>query len=175
MFALALVLHTARAGACSCEPVTPSAALGRSDHVFQGKVIAVRNAWGNALPVGLERLLPRWMRPDRGLLVELEVSGVWKGGSGPRQVVFTGFGGGDCGLGAEVGDEWLVYGWSWGNQVASGLCSGSGPVSVRSHALGVLGAPHGPAPAPRHRVLYLLLFATLLLSGAFAVRQLSRR
>ena len=174
LIALGVTLHAARAAACSCAPVSPSEALARSDNVLRGKVTGIREAWGNAIPPGLHRRLPLWLRPDQGRLIDLEVTGVWKGRPNARQVVFTGFGGGDCGLPASVGDEWLVYGWAWGSEVASGICSGSGPVAARSGDLAVLGAP-SPSGAPARRsVIYLALFAALVVSAGFAARQLSR-
>lgn len=84
------------ANACSCAP-PPSveSEFSRSDAVFSGKVISVKDK-----------------RSLNGILTKsviFEVSQTWKGVKESQINITTGSGGGDCGIHFIVGEEYLVY------------------------------------------------------------------
>ena len=82
--------------ACSCaEPVTVEVEFNRSEAVFTGRVLEVReqkNLKGAMTKAAL-----------------FEVSRIWKGGPESQIIVHTGSGGGDCGYHFEEGKEYIVY------------------------------------------------------------------
>ncbi len=82
--------------ACSCaQPLTVEAEFTRSEAVFAGRVLEVkeqRNFNGSMTKAAL-----------------FEVSHIWKGGSESQIIIHTGSGGGDCGFHFEEGKEYLVY------------------------------------------------------------------
>ncbi|NHN34514.1 hypothetical protein [Paenibacillus agricola] len=81
---------------CSCaQPQTVEAELNRSEAVFAGRVLEVkeqRNLNGSMTKAAL-----------------FEVSHIWKGGSESQIIIHTGSGGGDCGFRFEEGKDYLVY------------------------------------------------------------------
>ncbi|GMV16444.1 MAG: hypothetical protein AMXMBFR56_46680 [Polyangiaceae bacterium] len=163
--ALLLVWLTPRVGsACSCgDRGSPTEARDGAAQVFRGKVVAVREAWGNALPYSFRRRLPLGLRPNDGLLVDFEVARVWKGPLDARRRILTGYGGGDCGLGASVGDDWLIYAHGDGGVAYANICSRSTRTPHASRDLTELGA--GAEPEPRRAPLALLLPLGVLALG----------
>jgi len=82
--------------ACSCvEPPTVEAELNRSEAVFAGRVVEVKEQ--------------RYLNGSMTKAALFEVSQIWKGGSESQIIVHTGSGGGDCGYHFEEGKEYLVY------------------------------------------------------------------
>lgn len=81
--------------ACSCaELPTPAEELERSDAVFSGKVLEIKE----------EKL--------KGYLIKkvlFEVKNTWKGVDESQVIITTGQGGGDCGFRFIEGQEYLVY------------------------------------------------------------------
>lgn len=82
--------------ACSCvQPLTVEAEFSRSEAVFAGRVLEVkenRNLSGSVTKSAL-----------------FEIRQIWKGGSESQIIIQTGGGGGDCGYHFEEGKEYLVY------------------------------------------------------------------
>ncbi|MBK9001668.1 MAG: hypothetical protein IPM35_38595 [Myxococcales bacterium] len=161
--------------ACSCgDPGAPLDARNGAAQVFRGQVIAVRETWGSALPYSFRRGLPHWLRPDDGVLVDFEVARVWKGPLDARRRILTGHGGGDCGLGASVGDDWLIYAHADGAVAYANICSRSTWTAHASRDLSELGA--GAEPEPRRAPLALLVpFGVLALAVGLAGYRLVRR
>lgn len=176
LLALLVVWLAPRTGsACSCGgPGTPVEARDGAAQVFRGQVIAVRETWGSALPHSFRRALPHWLRPEDGRLVDFEVARVWKGPLAARRRILTGHGGGDCGLGVRVGDDWLIYAHTDGGVAYANICSRSTWTSHASRDLFELGA--GAEPEPRRAPLALLVPLGVLAVGlAFGGHVLLRR
>jgi hypothetical protein len=134
--ALALVMtlwSTQRVFACSCERVwNPDyrKALRAADAVFQGTVREVLELQSLALRVAV-----------------FDVEGSWRGVKAERAFVFTGRGGGDCGLTFEVGKAYVVWasreGWQVSGELSTSTCSFTAPVEEASSQLAQLGKPKG--------------------------------
>ena len=84
-----------KAYACSCvEPISVQEEFSRSETVFSGRVIEVKEERTN-------RYLSN--------AVLFEISEIWKGGSESQIIIRTGSGGGDCGIQFKEGEDYLVY------------------------------------------------------------------
>ena len=114
---LAGLVLSSSAIACQCGATEPPAvALKSSSSVFSGRAVAVSDQYGVFRRLG-DRLSVS--RPNAssyeehlqryGFEITFEVSSVWKGPVKKRLVVFTGRGGGDCGIPFAVGSRYLVY------------------------------------------------------------------
>ena len=114
---LAGMLFASSAIACQCGATDPPAlALKSSSSVFSGQAVAVNDQYGVFRRLG-DRL--GVSKPDAssyeehlrryGFEITFEVSSVWKGPVKKRLTVFTGRGGGDCGIPFAVGGRYLVY------------------------------------------------------------------
>jgi hypothetical protein len=90
----------ARTYECDCVPPRfPSEEFTKSDAVFSGKVVRIYETTRKEPEIG-ERVSQR--------AVVFSVDRTWKGINETHVVVYTGFGGGDCGYPFEVGKEYLV-------------------------------------------------------------------
>lgn len=118
---LLLVLHAQTLLACSCaSPGAPAQQFASADVVFRGTVTArvdrqtvLRRAWTTFLAlIGRETdfAMETYAR-SHGFEVEFSVERMWRGPASREMAIFTGRGGGDCGVPFEVGKEYLVYGW----------------------------------------------------------------
>jgi hypothetical protein len=67
---------------------------------------------------------------------EVEVS--FKGVTGPRTTVVTGWGGGDCGYPFRRGERYLVYGRELGGWRFTGICHRTKPFSKAEHEVEIL-------------------------------------
>lgn len=84
------------ASACSCiSPPPPEVALDKADAVFSGEVVEITEN---------ERIIRGY-----GNNIHFKVDKVWKGTDASEIVVTTGYGGGDCGISFEKGQQYLVY------------------------------------------------------------------
>lgn len=81
--------------ACSCvEPLSVEEQMSHSETVFVGRVLEVgasKEAYANTKAV------------------RFEVSEIWKGAEESQIIIYTGSGGGDCGISFTEGTEYLVY------------------------------------------------------------------
>ncbi|HKP52587.1 MAG TPA: hypothetical protein VJ183_08035 [Chloroflexia bacterium] len=102
--------------ACSCGgPSTAREALEGSDAVFFGRVISVTGASEQVQQVSHGYI---------SIAVVLEVISIWKGVSAGQVTVYTGSGGGDCGVSFEVGELRLVYANAADDgRLGTGICS----------------------------------------------------
>lgn len=102
--AVALLLPAAPAAACSCATVAHAClTYPESDAVFLGRVVEVGRVLRLNLASGSEELFEL----ERRARFALEER--FRGVEGAEVLVSTGFGGGDCGYGFEVGGSFLVY------------------------------------------------------------------
>lgn len=84
-----------KAYACSCvQPLTVQDELSRSETVFTGRVLEVKEERTNGYLSNS---------------VLFETSQIWKGGSESQIMIRTGGGGGDCGFQFKKGEDYLVY------------------------------------------------------------------
>lgn len=99
-----------RANACSCLPPPPAMeSLEQAAAVFAGKVVKVEPAPSetNVEPIK----------------VTFEVSKVWKGELNKTTIVSTAANSAMCGNYFEVGEKYLVYAYSEGDELMTNICS----------------------------------------------------
>jgi len=127
-------------------PAAVSADLGSSDAVFTATVIGMQTrarAYFQVL-----RYLFR-TRGDRELTDEeeermfrrkvwLRVEEPFKGAERRRIVLFTGWGGGDCGYRFRRGDRYLVYAGHSGDGLYTGICYPTKPLEEATSELSIL-------------------------------------
>jgi hypothetical protein len=124
-----------RTYACSCVPPrSPSEEFTKSDAVFSGKVVRIYETTRKELEIG-ERVSQR--------AVVFSVNRTWKGVDETHVVVYTGFGGGDCGYPFEVGKEYLVYAYD-DTDLVTGICSLTKPLSLAQSDIEAFGKGKPP-------------------------------
>ncbi|WIV17381.1 LPXTG cell wall anchor domain-containing protein [Paenibacillus polygoni] len=121
--------------ACSCvEPISVQDELSRSEAVFSGRVIEVKEERTNGYLSNT---------------VLFEISEVWKGGSESQIIIRTGGGGGDCGIQFKEGEDYLVYAKSssmYGDreELVTIICDRTSVLAQAAEDLTILG--EGKAP-----------------------------
>lgn len=124
--------------ACTCVPPPREAKTPRdiarwhaerSDAIFEGTVQSVELKW-QLLQARVGSLISCDFDDDApALQVTFNVSRSYKGASKRTLVLTTGLGGGDCGFGFQIGQQYLVYAYRGGTgQLSSGICSGTAPL-----------------------------------------------
>lgn len=131
LFGHVFVTSPNRTYACSCvEPGSPSDELDRSAAVFASEVVSIGE-------------------PERGgwaeyqVMIEFDVSAVWKGPDHQTVYLMTSPSPGMCGYSFVMGREYLVYS-TGGSQVS--MCSRTRPLSGAEFDLEELGADRSPSP-----------------------------
>ncbi len=111
VYALLLLLAPRPCAACSCEgpPGAPMEELASHDAVLAGRVVEI--------------VEPADFTAQESLLVTFAVSSVWKGDVQQITTVSTAPNGAQCGYPFELGDQYLVYGYSSVDGLHAGLCS----------------------------------------------------
>jgi hypothetical protein len=124
---LVLVIpNTNSAFACSCiPPRTPTESLYESATVFAGEVVDI----SENEDVG----------EQYGYKVKFDFERSWKGDSVETLTVLTGYGGGDCGYGFEIGEKYLVYAYSSKGSLNANICSRTTPLANAQEDLDALG------------------------------------
>lgn len=121
--------------ACSCvENPSAEIALQKSDAVFSGKVIDVR-----------EKRQPNGYRPKS---VHFEVIDTWKGVEETQIIIATGLDDGDCGFDFKEEQEYLVYAnesTMYGDKsLVAIICSRTTELSLAQEDLSILGEGEQP-------------------------------
>lgn len=122
--------------ACSCtEPVSVEEEFERSEAVFTGKVMNVRE----------DKRFDGMVTKS----VLFEVSETWKGVSQSQVIITTGLGGGNCGFKFIEGVEYLVYAeqssmYSEEEQLVTTICDRTNELHASGEDLAILG--EGDAP-----------------------------
>ena len=99
--------------ACTCaRPGTPCESYGGADAVFVGTVTGVSTAKRSNIETG-------WTP----LAFKFAVENSYLGVEGTEVEVFTGRGGGDCGIGFGIGKRYLVYAYRSENKLSTSICS----------------------------------------------------
>ncbi|HYP40786.1 MAG TPA: hypothetical protein VEX13_10545, partial [Chloroflexia bacterium] len=108
-----------KAHACSCAgPATAQETLQYSDLVFYGMVVSITDNTSDQSPSAQEYV------PFQSRVVVFKVIATWKGSPQAEAVIYTGGGGGDCGVLFTVGEERLVYAFRDDNdRFSTGICS----------------------------------------------------
>jgi hypothetical protein len=109
---VALVASPGRAAACLCGSTS-------ADPPIQGDVafIGVVAAKDTPLPFGTPG--------HYGIAYTFAVEEVLKGDPAPFTVVYSGYGGGDCGIPMAVGERWRIEAYRWEGNLSVGICSGT--------------------------------------------------
>ncbi|WP_454191222.1 hypothetical protein [Paenibacillus sp. Marseille-Q7038] len=121
--------------ACSCvEPISVQDELSRSETVFSGRVIEVKEDRANGYLSNA---------------VLFETSEIWKGGSESQIIIRTGGGGGDCGYQFNKGEDYLVYAnpssmYGDKEQLVTIICDRTSVLAQAEEDLAILG--EGKAP-----------------------------
>lgn len=131
-----MLISPTRAFACSCAmPTSVSAELRNSGAVFAGKVIRSESTGS-------------MFSAYHQMSVTFQVSEVWKGPVEDTIVVTTGMGGGDCGSGFVMDEEYLVFAYGTGPYGTS-MCSRTALLSAATEDLEELGEGEIPPPSTR--------------------------
>ena len=134
------------AHACSCMggvgPVADQvqAAVQGSKMVFSGRVVSIEDRQSGLTVFGFGSA-------PYGRAVTFAVNTVWKGTPRARVVVYTGWGGGDCGVGFQVGSSYLVYAGGSPDDLSTSICTRTSSLSNAQADLAALGPGAAPAPA----------------------------
>ena len=121
-----------RADACSCLPPPPAMdSLEQASAVFAGKVVKV-----NPTPSQTN------VEP---IQVTFEISKVWKGELNKTTIVRTAANSAMCGNYFEIGEKYLVYAYSDGEELMTNLCSRTARLKDAKQDLNDLGT----APKPQ--------------------------
>jgi hypothetical protein len=133
---ISISIGPATSHACSCaEPPSVESELERSKAVFSGEVLEVKE-----------------QKDFRGYMknkVLFEVTDTWKGVTESQVIITTGSGGGDCGFGFQVGQEYLVYAsestmYSDEAELVTIICDRTTELSSAQEDLAVLGEGKPP-------------------------------
>jgi len=167
-----LLARPTSVSACSCDlPASPADALTRADAVFIGTMTEMIDS-----------------KDSYGRRVSFEVSSSWKGVTTTQVVLYTGYGGGDCGYEFVPGSQYVVYahrGESYPDQdsdsLATGICTRTNNTASAADDLTYLQAlpqlnltpASTPAPTP-----LLPCFGIVVVAGGLPVilrRRIRRR
>lgn len=121
------------ANACSCAGTSaPCESYGTASAVFAGTVIGERTS---ERPKQGDRTEIDWTPRAVKFSVEQAFSGV----TGTEVEVFTGRGGGDCGVGFRMGQRYLVYAYRHENKLSTSICTRTRLFSQATEDLAFLG------------------------------------
>lgn len=138
-----LLAYPRLAGACSCAGSdSPSEAFDGAHSVFVGTVTSIHGSRsGSGLADRVRDQLG--LEEPYGREVRFTVTDSWKGVQSATTGVWTGFGGGDCGIGFNVGSSYLVYAFESEGASYTGICTRTMDVSSASADLAYLQSqPH---------------------------------
>jgi hypothetical protein len=134
--------------ACSCAggtgpvPDQVRAELQSSSMVFSGRVVGIEDRQSGVSVLGF-----LFGGATYGRAVTFEVAAVWKGTPRSRVVVHTGWGGGDCGVGFQVGESYLVYAGEAQDELRTSICTRTADLTYAQADLAVLGPGTVPSPS----------------------------
>jgi hypothetical protein len=126
-----LGLVTPVVNACTCiGPRTPCEAYGTAAAVFVGTAIRSGKA---------EPLKDKSEPHPEPVVVKFAVEQSYLGVDSTEVVVFTGFGGGDCGYQFKIGERYLVYAYRDHIRLVTGICTRTRPFAQATEDLAFLG------------------------------------
>jgi hypothetical protein len=173
------------ASACSCVmPGSPSMEFSQSDAVFSGRVTGIVNKLNPAVAL-LQRIGialgfdPFIFYTDRfwGNAVMFEVTNSWKLVDTTSIQVSTGSGGGDCGYGFSVGNDYLVYAYDDpgepGIDLGTGICSRTTDLPGAAEDMSFLKTmptiPLTQAPPPWGQIVIITIAVVFLVSAVLVL------
>jgi hypothetical protein len=109
---VAVVASPGRAAACLCGSTSADPTIN-GDVAFIG-VVAAKDT---PLPFGTSS--------PYGIAYTFVVEEVLKGDPARFQVVYSGYGAGDCGIPMAVGERWRIEAYAWEGNLSVGICSGT--------------------------------------------------
>jgi hypothetical protein len=128
--------------ACTCaRRATPCESYGAAGAVFVGTVTGVRTENRSS------KNEINW----RPLAFKFTVEHSYLGVDGTAVEVFTGRGGGDCGLPFRIGERYLVYAYRYENKLSTSICSRTTPYNRATEDLAFLG---NLSSAPKGATIY---------------------
>lgn len=123
------------ANACTCAGSSPPCeSFGTADAVFAGTVIGQRMS---ERPKQTDQNEVEIDFAPRG--VKFSVEQAYSGVTGTEIEVFTGLGGGDCGVGFRTGQRYLVYAFRFQDKLTTSICTRTRPFSQATEDLAFLG------------------------------------
>lgn len=132
---IVVLLASPAANACTCAGNSPPCeSFGTADAVFAGTVISER------LSEQPKKTDPNEVELDwvpRG--VKFSVEQAYSGVTGTEIEVFTGRGGGDCGVGFRTGQRYLVYAYRYKDKLTTSICTRTRPFAQATEDLAFLG------------------------------------
>ena len=170
--------------ACSCaESEPPARAFSTTPAVFHATALASTSSSGYSRSWITELLYGIGIGSGNyGQEIPFEVISSWKGVDKTHVLIHTGFGGGDCGVGFNQGDEYLIYAYGNDDNLETNICTRTRPISRASDDLTYLGGltpltlQSGGLPAfYRLRQFGWVLLPVGLIAGIFWWRRKERR
>ena len=133
-------LSSQTVNACTCGGKgTPCDSYGLAAAVFVGTVVAVRE---NERPKQTDQIDTEWEPMAYRFSVEQSYLGV----AGTEIEVFTGSGGGDCGIRFGMGQRYLVYAYRYGDKLSTTMCTRTTSFIQANEDLAFLGTLSSAAP-----------------------------
>jgi hypothetical protein len=133
--------------ACSCmNPGTPCESYGKAAAVFVGTVTGVRDT-ERAKDVNERR-----KQEDAGeidwhpMAYKFSVEQAYLGVAGSEVEIFTGRGGGDCGVAFQTGQRYLVYAYRYKDKLSTSICQRTKPFNKATEDIAFLGTLSSAAP-----------------------------
>ena len=121
IFIIGCIFFVPKVVACSCtEMKNPLESFEKADAVFLGSVTDF-TVQGDPEIVDVDDRKVFAYRKGREAVFRIHK--IWKGPSEETMTVFTGEGGGDCGLDFIVGHEYLVYAYQVDGKFHTGICT----------------------------------------------------
>ena len=152
LFGIVIVFSFAAqtAMACSCvAPGTPCESYGRAAAVFVGTVTSVRDSQQQQRA---KDLTERRKQEDAGeidwspMAYKFAVEQAYLGVAGGEIEIFTGHGGGDCGVTFQTGQRYLVYAYRSKNKLTTSICTRTKPFNRATEDVAFLGTLSSAAP-----------------------------
>lgn len=151
LFGIVIVFSFAgqTAKACSClSPGTPCESYGRAAAVFVGTVTGVRTS---EQPKAKD-VVERRKQEDAGeidwtpIAYRFSVEQAYLGVAGAEIEIFTGRGGGDCGVTFQTGQRYLVYAYRSKDKLTTSICTRTKPFNRATEDVAFLGTLSSAAP-----------------------------
>ncbi len=134
--------------ACTCAGAgTPCESYGRAAAVFVGTVTGVRANEPKTRDLSERRKLEDSGEIDLAPIgYKFSVEQAYLGVAGAEIEIFTGRGGGDCGITFQTGQRYLVYAYSSRDKLTTNICTRTKPFNRASEDVAFLGTLSSAAP-----------------------------
>ena len=147
--AIVFLLAGRNAMACSCaSPGTPCESYGAAAAVFVGTVTGVRDSQ----PRKQEDVGKRRKQEGSGeidgipMAFKFVVEQAYLGVAGSEIEIYTGRGGGDCGVTFQMGQRYLVYAYRYKDKLSTSICTRTKPFNKATEDITFLGTLSSAAP-----------------------------